>query len=183
MTCMYCYLVLCTLYILSGENITAVYTMSRRRWDQNTTQVANRLNWAGDTYVWLLHLTPWSQSMSTAVRITWHTAQINFGDLPPFLTYGWIALSMNGTHEVRRVCVCWGRSSPEVLMMKIRAKGIPASQYAHASFKHNMVLAFRQSRNSSRRLIKQDQTHPHPHKKETKIKKQPVSSWSRKMKL
>jgi hypothetical protein len=47
------------IYILSGENITAVYTMSRRRWDQNTTQVANRLNCARDTYVWLLHLTPW----------------------------------------------------------------------------------------------------------------------------
>ncbi len=48
------------MYILSGENITAVYTMSRRRWDQNTTQVANRLDWARAIYVWLLHLTPWS---------------------------------------------------------------------------------------------------------------------------
>ncbi len=30
------------MYILSGENITAVFTISRRRWE-NTTQVANRL--------------------------------------------------------------------------------------------------------------------------------------------
>ncbi len=27
------------------------------------------------------------QPMSTAVHITWHGAQINFGDLPPYLTY------------------------------------------------------------------------------------------------
>ncbi len=40
------------LYILSGENITAVFTISRHRWDQNTTQVANRLDRARaiDTY-------------------------------------------------------------------------------------------------------------------------------------
>ncbi len=25
--------------------------------------------------------------MSAAVHITWHEAQINFGDLPPYLTY------------------------------------------------------------------------------------------------
>ncbi len=30
-----------------------------------------------------------SQPMSTAVNITWYGAQINFGDLPPYLTYGW----------------------------------------------------------------------------------------------
>ncbi len=35
------------MYILSGKNITAVYTISRRRWDQNTTQVANRLDQGG----------------------------------------------------------------------------------------------------------------------------------------
>ncbi len=29
-----------------------------------------------------------SQPMSTAVHITWHGAQINFGDLPSYLTYG-----------------------------------------------------------------------------------------------
>ncbi len=28
-----------------------------------------------------------SQSMSTAVHITWHVAQINFGDLPSYFTY------------------------------------------------------------------------------------------------
>ncbi len=48
------------MYILSGENITAVYTISRRRWDQNTSQVAHRLDWARATYVGLLHLTPWA---------------------------------------------------------------------------------------------------------------------------
>ncbi len=47
------------MYILSGKKITAVYPMSRRRWDQNTSQVANRLNWAGATYVRLLHVHPW----------------------------------------------------------------------------------------------------------------------------
>jgi hypothetical protein len=54
---------ICVMYILSGENITAVYTMSRRQWDQNTTQVANRLDWAWAIYVWLLHLTPWWSCM------------------------------------------------------------------------------------------------------------------------
>ncbi len=38
----------CTLYsvmyILSSENITAVYSTTWRRWDQNTIQVANRLD-------------------------------------------------------------------------------------------------------------------------------------------
>ncbi len=29
-----------------------------------------------------------SQPMGTAVHITWHGAQENFGDLPPYLTYG-----------------------------------------------------------------------------------------------
>ncbi len=36
-----------------------------------------------------------SQPMSTAVHITWHGAQINFGDLTPYLTYAW-----NGLHLV-----------------------------------------------------------------------------------
>ena len=44
------------MYILSGKMITAVYPMSRRRWDQNTTQVDNRLDRAGATYVRLLHI-------------------------------------------------------------------------------------------------------------------------------
>ncbi len=48
------------MYILSGENITAVFTISQRRWDQNTTQVANRLNRARATYVPLLHVPPWN---------------------------------------------------------------------------------------------------------------------------
>ncbi len=48
------------MYILSGENITAVYPMSRRRWDQNTTQVDNRLDRARVTYVRLLHISSMS---------------------------------------------------------------------------------------------------------------------------
>ncbi len=47
------------MYILSGKTITSVYPMSRRRWDQNTTQVANRLNRARATYGRLLHVPPW----------------------------------------------------------------------------------------------------------------------------
>ncbi len=48
------------MYILSGKKITAVYPMSRHRWDQNITQVANRLNRARATYVRLLHVPPCS---------------------------------------------------------------------------------------------------------------------------
>ncbi len=46
------------MYILSGKKITTVYPMSRRRWDQNTTQVDNRLNRARATYGRLLHVPP-----------------------------------------------------------------------------------------------------------------------------
>ncbi len=46
------------MYIFSGEKITAVFTISRCRWDQNTTQVANRLDRARATYVRLLHVPP-----------------------------------------------------------------------------------------------------------------------------
>ncbi len=35
-----------------------------------------------------------SQPMRTAVHITWHGAQINFGDLTPYLTYGSRSLLM-----------------------------------------------------------------------------------------
>jgi hypothetical protein len=41
-----------------------------------------------------------SQPRSTAVHITWHGAQINFGDLPPYLTYD-SALSQARTKAVR----------------------------------------------------------------------------------
>ncbi len=47
------------MYILSGKKINAVYPMSRCRWDQNTTEVANRLNRARATYGRLLHVPPW----------------------------------------------------------------------------------------------------------------------------
>ncbi len=40
--------------------------------------------------------------MSTAVHITWHAAQINFGDLPPYLTYNlWVGLC----HQPRKPSV------------------------------------------------------------------------------
>jgi hypothetical protein len=55
------------MYILSGENITAVFTISRRRWDQNTKQVANRLGRARATYEGLLHVPPWPEE-TTQVR-------------------------------------------------------------------------------------------------------------------
>ncbi len=47
------------MYILSGENITAMYTMSRLLRHHNSWLVANRLNRAGDTYDLLLHVSPW----------------------------------------------------------------------------------------------------------------------------
>ncbi len=50
------------MYILSGKKITAVYPMSWRRWDQNTTQVANRLDQARATYVRLLHISSMGSS-------------------------------------------------------------------------------------------------------------------------
>jgi len=52
------------MYILSGKKITAVYPMSRRRWDQNTTQVDNRLNRARSTHVRLLHISSMVYSIS-----------------------------------------------------------------------------------------------------------------------
>ncbi len=55
------------MYILSGKNITSMFTISRRRWDQNTTQVANRLDRARAPYVRLLHVPPclWPSARDT----------------------------------------------------------------------------------------------------------------------
>ncbi len=66
------------MYILSGENITAVFTISRRRWDQNTTQVANRLNRARATYVRLLHVPPWERYL---LRGHWRSSLWRGGDV------------------------------------------------------------------------------------------------------
>jgi len=66
------------MYILSGMKITAVYPMSRRRWNQNTTQVANSLNRARATYVRLLHLPPWFWACVTR--------RVRTGDLSMFPT-------------------------------------------------------------------------------------------------
>ncbi len=43
-----------------------------------------------------------SQPMSTAVLITWHGAQINLGDLPPYLTYRFLEINT-------LLCRGWGR--------------------------------------------------------------------------
>ncbi len=63
------------MYILSGANITTVFTISQRRWDQNTTQVANRLDRERDSYVWLLHVPPCLNLCTTLiVKARWiHT--------------------------------------------------------------------------------------------------------------
>jgi hypothetical protein len=75
------------MYILSGKKITAVFPMSRRRWDQNTTQVANRLNRARATYVGLLHVPPW-------LHVMWRAQLYSFAEtlnppppLPRFDSY------------------------------------------------------------------------------------------------
>ncbi len=72
------------MYILSGENSTAVFTISRRRWDQNTTQVANRLNRSRATYVRLLHLPPWyKQYVHTLCRNVYPQCGIKHSPFPP----------------------------------------------------------------------------------------------------
>jgi hypothetical protein len=51
-----------------------------------------------------------SQPMSTVVHITWHGAQINFGDLLPYLTYGWVKTFLHST----KTCVLPRRSRPRL---------------------------------------------------------------------
>ncbi len=79
--------------------------------------------------------------MSTAVHITWHGAQINFGDLPPYLTYG-LNLLIN-VHieqylhlwnkypkrivlkkdiEKRKICCLSSLSLPSIFLDAVRAK-------------------------------------------------------------
>jgi hypothetical protein len=106
------------MYILSGENITAVYTMSQRRWDQNTTQVDNRLNRARATYVRLLHLPPWlsrqsenhgytdyteCQAFCPVVRIGSPSLSPQASVAPPFGSWG-------ETHSLVRERVGWPNS-------------------------------------------------------------------------
>jgi hypothetical protein len=70
--------------------------MSRRRWDQNTSQVANRLNCAGASYVWLLHVPPWGGQTRRAERgtggsIFWKTREIglpSYNDLSMVFSNG-----------------------------------------------------------------------------------------------
>jgi hypothetical protein len=62
------------MYIHSGENISAVYSTTRRRWDQNTIQVDNRLDRAEATYVQLLHISSmvlnlWAQLCRVSLRL------------------------------------------------------------------------------------------------------------------
>jgi hypothetical protein len=48
--------------------------------------------------------------MSTAVHITWHGAQINFGDLPPYLTFDKIS--------PRRLVSCFAETVERILYLK-----------------------------------------------------------------
>ncbi len=47
-----------------------------------------------------------SQLMSTAMHITWHVAQTNFGDLPPYLTYAdpWLLLTSRLKRVIQALC-------------------------------------------------------------------------------
>jgi hypothetical protein len=53
----------------------------------------------------------WGEPMSTAVPITWHEAQTNYGDLPPYLTYGQRGLDKSLTvkwmHKFERGDFVW----------------------------------------------------------------------------
>jgi hypothetical protein len=52
-----------------------------------------------------------SQPMSTAVHITGHRAQINFGDLPPYWTY--VQMDPNTTKGPSALLSFWGRADPK----------------------------------------------------------------------
>jgi hypothetical protein len=49
-----------------------------------------------------------SQPVGAAVHITWHGAQINFGDLPPYLTYA-SSLFLSLSSLVRKFSRLWGK--------------------------------------------------------------------------
>ncbi len=123
------------MYILSGENITDVYTMSRRRWDQNTTQVANRLDRARAMYLQLLHLTLWEEQLAhkhglnivsshmsrrTACSLTWVEEQhvLNHRWKNSLLSnIGWTPFSQ--TSQQNFVLLCRRLQTSQILISKI----------------------------------------------------------------
>ncbi len=64
-----------------------------------------------------------SQPMNTAVHITWHGAQINFGDLTPYLTYA-------GTRSLFPSFHLWGRHRVHGLYRTQRPKDY-STEYIH----------------------------------------------------
>jgi hypothetical protein len=77
-------------YILSGENLASVYSTTRRRRDQNSTQVDNRQGRAGTLYVRLLHLSSMGNIHSAGGRAEWlgrGTPLIGWGD-----SAAWVAI-------------------------------------------------------------------------------------------
>ncbi len=56
-----------------------------------------------------------SQPMNTAVHITWHGAQVNFGDLPPYLTYAYKYRSWN---LCKMPCCCYSLSTQHCIFVR-----------------------------------------------------------------
>ncbi len=70
-----------------------------------------------------------SQPMSIAVHITWLGAQINFGDLPPYLTYGTWKCCINVTFKIL-LQICW----------KVHSQNNCALRKCSKIFKNHAVL-------------------------------------------
>ncbi len=104
------------MYILSGEYITAVYTMSRRRWDQNTTQVANRLDRTRAIYVWLLHLTPWVfwSHPRRDIVILWYLSLLSISPLS--LIFHTLSSLMPGVENFCRTALWYSKWRAGVLL-------------------------------------------------------------------
>ncbi len=75
-----------------------------------------------------------SQPMSTAVHITWHGAQVNFGDLPPYLTFAYKYSSWNlckmpcslSTVSLLVNCV-WGWNSWTAFLVEVSGHKLESS--------------------------------------------------------
>ncbi len=85
------------MYILSGENITAVYTISRLHRYQNSWQVANRLDRAGATYVRLLHVPPWLIYL-WEIYIYFQERSVYFA-AAKYVDRSWEYINLSQTHE------------------------------------------------------------------------------------
>ncbi len=62
-----------------------------------------------------------SHPMSTAVHITWHGAQINFGDLPPYLSYGRRYVSVSKSNTIADVMVVWVKAKNKIVGIILRS--------------------------------------------------------------